>query len=70
MGLEPILMSFLIIIVGGLGSITGTVLAGLLVGVLQSVGAVLLGAEAAYGLVFVVMIAVLVLRPAGLLGQV
>ena len=69
MGLEAILMSFLIIIVGGLGSITGTVLAGLLVGVLQSVGGVLLGAEAAYGLVFIVMIAVLVVRPAGLLGK-
>jgi len=70
MGLEPILMSFLIIIVGGLGSITGTVLAGLLVGVIQSVGAILFGSEAAYGLVFVVMIAVLVARPAGLLGRV
>jgi branched-chain amino acid transport system permease protein len=69
MGLEAILMSFLIIIVGGLGSITGTVLAGLLVGVLQSVGGVLLGAEAAYGLVFIVMIVVLVVRPAGLLGK-
>jgi branched-chain amino acid transport system permease protein len=69
MGLEAILMSFLIIIVGGLGSIPGTVLAGLLVGVLQSVGGVLLGAEAAYGLVFIVMIAVLVFRPAGLLGR-
>src|SRR6266851_8345025 len=42
MGLEVILMSFLIIIVGGLGSITGTVLAGLLIGVLQSVGGVLM----------------------------
>ena len=69
MGLEAILMSFLIIIVGGLGSITGTVLAGLLVGVIQSVGAVLFGAEAAYGLVFVVMIVVLVVRPSGLLGR-
>jgi branched-chain amino acid transport system permease protein len=69
MGLEAILMSFLIIIVGGLGSIRGTVLAGLLVGVLQSVGGVLLGAEAAYGLVFVVMIVVLVVRPRGLLGK-
>ena len=69
MGLEVILMSFLIIIVGGLGSITGTVLAGLLIGVLQSVGGVLLGAEAAYGLVFVVMIVVLIVRPAGLLGK-
>jgi branched-chain amino acid transport system permease protein len=69
MGFEVILMSFLIIIVGGLGSITGTVLAGILVGVLQSVGAVMFGAEAAYGIVFVVMIAVLVVRPAGLLGR-
>jgi branched-chain amino acid transport system permease protein len=69
MGLEVLLMSFLIIIVGGLGSITGTVLAGLLVGVLQSLGGVFLGAEAAYGLVFVVMIAVLIVRPAGLLGR-
>jgi branched-chain amino acid transport system permease protein len=69
MGLEVILMSFLIIIVGGLGSITGTVLAGLLVGVLQSLGGVYFGAEAAYALVFVVMIAVLVVRPAGLLGR-
>lgn len=69
MGLEVILMSFLIIIVGGLGSITGTVLAGLLIGVLQSVGGVLIGAEATYGLVFVVMIMVLIFRPAGLLGK-
>lgn len=69
MGGEAILMSFLIIIVGGLGSITGTVLAGLLIGVVQSVGAVLFGAEAAYGLVFVMMIGVLIIRPAGLLGR-
>ena len=69
MGLEPILMSFLIIIVGGLGSITGTVIAGVLVGVIQSVGAVLFGAEAAYGLVFVVMIVALVFRPSGILGK-
>jgi branched-chain amino acid transport system permease protein len=69
MGLEVILMSFLIIIVGGLGSITGTVLAGLLVGVLQSIGGIMLGAEAAYGIVFAVMIGVLIVRPAGLLGR-
>jgi len=43
--------------------------AGLLVGVLQSLGGVYFGAEAAYALVFVVMIAVLIVRPAGLLGR-
>ena len=69
MGLEAILMSFIIIIIGGLGSITGTVLAGLLIGMLQSIGALVLGSEAAHVLVFVAMIAVLILRPQGLLGR-
>ena len=69
MGLEAILMSFIIIIIGGLGSITGTVLAGLLIGMLESIGALVLGSEAAHVLVFVAMIAVLILRPQGLLGR-
>ena len=69
MGLEAILMSFIIIIIGGLGSITGTVLAGLLIGMLESLGALVLGSEAAHVLVFVAMIAVLILRPQGLLGR-
>lgn len=69
MGLEAILMSFIIIIIGGLGSITGTVLAGLLIGMLESIGALLLGSEAAHVLVFAAMIAVLILRPQGLLGR-
>ena len=69
MGLEASLMSFIIIILGGLGSITGTVLAGMLIGMLQSIGALTLGAEAAHVLVFVAMIAVLILRPQGLLGR-
>ncbi|MFM7567133.1 MAG: branched-chain amino acid ABC transporter permease, partial [Betaproteobacteria bacterium] len=70
MGLEAILMSFIIIIVGGLGSITGTVVAGLLIGIIQAVGALTLGAEAAHVLVFVAMIAMLVFRPQGLMGRV
>ena len=69
MGLEAILMSFIIIIIGGLGSITGTVLAGFLIGMLESIGALTMGSEAAHVLVFVVMIAVLILRPQGLLGR-
>jgi len=69
MGLETILMSFIIVIIGGLGSITGTVLAGLLIGILQSIGALALGAEAATILVFGAMIGVLILRPQGLMGR-
>lgn len=69
MGLEAILMSFIIIIIGGLGNITGTLVAGLFIGVVQSMGALLLGAESAHVLVFVVMIAVLIFRPQGLMGK-
>ncbi|MFN0298747.1 MAG: branched-chain amino acid ABC transporter permease [Burkholderiales bacterium] len=69
MGIESIIMCFIIVIIGGLGSITGTLLAGLLIGVLQSMGALAFGAEAAHILVFVAMIAVLIFRPAGLLGK-
>ncbi len=69
MGLDAILMCFIIVIIGGLGSITGTVLAGVLIGILQAVGAIALGAETAHILVFVAMILVLVVRPAGLLGR-
>jgi len=69
MGLETILMSFIIVIIGGLGSITGTVLAGLLIGILQSIGALAFGAEAATILVFGAMIVVLILRPQGLMGR-
>jgi branched-chain amino acid transport system permease protein len=69
MGLDAILTCFIIVIIGGLGSITGTLLAGLLIGVLQSLAAVFFGAEAAHILVFVAMILVLVVRPAGLLGR-
>jgi branched-chain amino acid transport system permease protein len=70
MGLDAILMSFIIIIVGGLGSITGTVLAGFLIGIIQAIGSLALGAEAAHILVFVAMIAMLVFRPQGLMGRV
>jgi branched-chain amino acid transport system permease protein len=70
MGLDAILMSFIIIIVGGLGSITGTVLAGLLIGIIQAIGSLALGAEAAHILVFAAMIAMLVFRPQGLMGRV
>ena len=69
MALEAILMSFIIIIIGGLGNITGTLVAGLFIGVVQSMGALLLGAESAHVLVFVVMIAVLIFRPQGLMGK-
>ncbi len=60
--------AFVVVIIGGLGSITGAYLASVLIGLLQAFGVVLIP-KATLVLVFVVMAAVLVLRPNGLLGR-
>jgi branched-chain amino acid transport system permease protein len=65
--LTVIVDAFVVVVVGGLGSVTGAFLASLLIGELQAFGIVLLP-QATLVLVFVVMAAVLVVRPNGLLG--
>ena len=60
--------AFVVVVIGGLGSITGAYLASLLIGLLQAFGVVLIP-KATLVLVFVVMAAVLVVRPNGLLGR-
>jgi branched-chain amino acid transport system permease protein len=67
--LAVITEAFVIVVVGGLGSVTGAYLAALLIGVLQALGVLLLP-QATLVLIFAVMAAVLVLRPNGLLGRV
>jgi branched-chain amino acid transport system permease protein len=66
--LSVITDAFVVVVVGGLGSVTGAYLASLLIGLLQAFGVVLIP-KATLVLVFVVMAAVLVVRPNGLLGR-
>ena len=66
--LSVITEAFVVVVIGGLGSIAGAYLASLLIGLLQAFGVVLIP-QATLVLVFVVMAAVLVLRPNGLLGR-
>jgi branched-chain amino acid transport system permease protein len=63
------LKGFEIIVIGGLGSIPGSLLAALLLGVVEKLGSVYLssGYEHLYG--FVLLILLLALRPRGLLGE-
>ncbi|WP_431824460.1 branched-chain amino acid ABC transporter permease [Burkholderia sp. F1] len=74
LGLEPtmgtglLMPSFIAIIVGGVGSLTGTLLGGLLIGVASGVTAVFLPA-ASEAIIYVMMAVVLLLRPRGLLGE-
>ncbi|MCC6716885.1 MAG: ABC transporter permease [Acetobacteraceae bacterium] len=68
MDLAVIVDAFVVVVVGGMGSLSGAFLAALLIGVLQAFGIVLLP-KITLVLVFLVMAAVLVLRPHGLLGK-
>ena len=60
--------AFVVVVVGGLGSLPGAFLASVLIGVLQAVGIVLIP-KGTLVIVFVIMAAVLVVRPNGLLGR-
>ncbi|MFY7962267.1 MAG: branched-chain amino acid ABC transporter permease, partial [Elsteraceae bacterium] len=68
MDLNVIAEAFVVVVVGGMGSVTGAFLAALLIGVLQAFG-ILIFPKATLILVFLVMAVVLVVRPYGLLGK-
>src|SRR5712692_927640 len=63
-----IVEAFVVVVIGGMGSVWGALLAALLIGVLNAYGVLLLP-KIAIVLIFVVMAVVLVVRPWGLLGR-
>ena len=68
MGSELIILTFAVVVIGGMGSIAGAIVAGFLVGVLSSVGAIL--DPAVEGIVaFALMAVLLLVRPSGLFGS-
>jgi branched-chain amino acid transport system permease protein len=68
-GTAPMLKAFIVVIVGGLGSIPGAALAALLLGITESLAGTFLSSSTAEILIFALVIAMLVVRPSGLLGR-
>ena len=64
-----LMKSFIIIIIGGLGSLPGTIAAGFLMGFVESFGSFYLGLPVVNLLSFVLIIIVLIIRPRGLMGR-
>jgi branched-chain amino acid transport system permease protein len=64
-----IIESFAVVIIGGVGSVTGALIGALLTGVAKSVG-ILFAPKLAIAFVFLALCIVLVVRPQGLLGRV
>jgi branched-chain amino acid transport system permease protein len=68
-GVAPMLKAFVVVILGGLGSIPGAVVGGILLGLVESLAGTLLGSTTADVLQLVLVIAILLFRPWGLLGR-
>ncbi|ACO45311.1 branched-chain amino acid ABC transporter permease [Deinococcus deserti] len=67
MGAELIITTFAVVVIGGMGSILGSVVTGFAVGVLAAIGSALYP-PIANTLVFILMAVVLLIRPSGLFG--
>ncbi|GMG83271.1 branched-chain amino acid ABC transporter permease [Paralimibaculum aggregatum] len=73
MGMDFLVLSFVVVVVGGMGSLGGAVLAGFLLGILQSfasmneIKSILPGIDQI--IIYLVAIVILLLRPRGLLGR-
>lgn len=68
MGSNLIIIVFAVVVIGGMGSILGSIVTGLLLGLVEGLTRVVYP-EASNVVVFVIMIVVLLLRPAGLFGK-
>ena len=68
-GALPTIKAFAIIILGGLGSVPGAIIGGLLYGIAENVAVYLLGGIWQDAIAFALLIAVLAIRPTGLFGE-
>lgn len=68
MGQNLIIIVFAVVVIGGMGSIMGSILTGLGLGVIEGLTKVFYP-EASSTVVFVIMVIVLLIRPAGLFGK-
>lgn len=61
--------SFIIVVLGGKGSISGALLGGLIIGVVEQVAGIMFTDAYAQAIVFVIFVVVLLFKPSGLLGK-
>jgi len=73
MGMDFLVLSFVVVVVGGMGSLPGAVLAGFLLGILESFASMSIVLETLPGLnqiiIYLVAIIILLTRPRGLMGR-
>ena len=68
-GANFILLAFVVVNLGGFGSVTGAFWAGILVGAIEVMGGLLIGPQYKTAIVLVLFLGVLMFRPQGLMGK-
>lgn len=68
-GANFILLAFVVVNLGGFGSVSGAFWAGILVGVIEVMGGLLLGPQYKMAIVLLLFLGVLMFRPQGLMGK-
>jgi branched-chain amino acid transport system permease protein len=69
MGELPMMKAFIVVVLGGLGSLPGAVVGGLMLGIVESAFATMLGSTAAALVAFAVVVVTIAVRPEGLMGR-
>ncbi len=69
MGSIPAIKTFAIVILGGLGSIPGAIVGGLLLGITENIATFTLGGAWKDAISFILLIVVLIIRPTGIFGE-
>jgi len=69
MGELPLLKALVVVILGGKGSLGGTLIAGMGLGVLESLAAGYISTSYQHGYAFIILLIVLIFRPQGLFGS-
>jgi branched-chain amino acid transport system permease protein len=68
-GIPFLIIAFGVVILGGLGSIIGTFIGGIILGLAQTMGAYFIGASAQMLILYILVLVILAVRPQGLLGR-
>ena len=67
-GFDFVLVMFVIVVLGGMGSIVGAMIGGIFIGIVEIFSSFLISPDSKQAIYFLVFIAVLVIRPSGLFG--
>ena len=69
MGAPLLLKAFIVVILGGMGSFRGTIIAGFMIGIVEAIGTTLTSTEWREAFSFGVLIAIIWFRPEGMFAQ-